>query len=65
MDEINELKEKAEKWDLYVKRCKNEECPKCGSKNIEKSIDYIRDIEEEIETFWCKDCKNDWTGSLV
>ncbi len=62
---IKEINDKSELWDKYVKSCKNEECPKCGSKNFTKEVDWINDIEEEVETFWCKDCKHDWLGNMV
>lgn len=63
--EILESQDKAKKWDKYVKQCKNEECPSCQSTDIEKQIDWVNDIEEEIETFYCNKCHNRWTGGLV
>lgn len=57
--------EDAKKWRDYIERHKNDKCSSCNSKEIVKTIDWITDLEESIETFYCKKCHNRWTGGLV
>lgn len=40
-------------------------CPKCQSENVESDIDWLRDMEEEVRTYFCNDCKHEWLGGFV
>jgi len=42
----------------------NRTCPNCQKPLIRK-IDWIRDLEEEIETFSCDTCNHREIGNLV